>query len=261
MIIATILVLAVAGLLVGLLLVFANETFSVEVDPKAEAIREHLPGNNCGACGQAGCDAMAEAIARGEAPVNGCPVGGAAVAAKISAVMGVDADAMEKKVAFVKCAGTCQVTKLHSNYVGIESCEAVAGMPGKGIKSCQFGCLGYGSCVKACQFGAIRIVDGVAKVDRTKCVACGKCVAACPQNIIELIPDKSKCAVECSSRERGLVVKKQCDVGCIGCQLCVRNCEHDAIHVTDNLAKIDYEKCVGCGKCAEKCPVKIIKMR
>ncbi len=259
--IATILVLAVIGLLVGILLVSANETFAVETDPKAVAVRECLPGNNCGACGHAGCDALSEAIAKGEAPVNACPVGGAAVADKVSAVMGVSADAMEKKVAFVKCAGTCQVTKLHSNYVGIESCEAVAGMPGKGIKSCQFGCLGYGSCVKVCQFDAIHIVDGVAKVDRSKCVSCGKCVAACPQRIIELVPDRCPVAVQCSSVERGPVVKQQCDVGCIGCMLCVKNCEHDAIHVANNLAKIDYEKCVGCGKCAEKCPVKIIRMR
>jgi len=31
--------------------------------------------------------------------------------------------------------------------------------------------------------------------------------------------------------------------------------------VEDNLAKIDYSKCTGCGKCAEKCPQKIIVAR
>ncbi len=261
MILATIIVLAVVGLLIGMLLVFADETFAVEVDPKEQAVRACLPGNNCGACGFAGCDAMAAAIAKGDAPVNGCPVGGAAVAARVSQVMGVNADALEKKVAFVKCAGTCDKVKLHSNYVGIESCEAVASIPGKGIKSCQFGCLGYGSCVKACQFDAIHVEDGVAKVDRSKCVACGKCVEACPQHIIELVPDKSKFAVQCSSREKGPTVRKQCEAGCIGCMMCTRVCEHDAIHVDGNLAKIDYEKCVGCGKCAEKCPAKVIRRR
>ena len=261
MILATVIVLAVVGLLVGLLLVFANDAFAVEVDPKEIEVRACLPGNNCGACGQAGCDAMAAAIVRGEAPVNSCPVGGAACAEKIGAVMGVSADAAEKKVAFVKCAGTCDKVKLHSNYVGIESCEAVAGLPGKGIKSCQFGCLGYGSCVKACDFDAIHIVNGVAQVDRSKCVACGKCVASCPQKIIELVPDKSVYAVQCSTREKGPVVKKQCDAGCIGCSLCVRTCQHDAIHVEANLAKIDYSKCTGCGDCAKKCPAKIIRMR
>jgi Na+-translocating ferredoxin:NAD+ oxidoreductase RNF subunit RnfB len=260
MILATVIVLAVVGLLVGLMLVFANETFAVETDPRETAVRECLPGNNCGACGQAGCDAMAAAIVRGDAPVNGCPVGGAAVAERVSAVMGISADAVEKRVAFVKCAGTCDKVTLHSNYVGIESCEAVAGLPGKGIKSCQFGCLGYGSCVKACQFDAIHVVDGVAQVDRSKCVACGKCVAACPQNIIELIPEQNRCAVQCSSREKGPVVRNQCDAGCIGCMLCTRVCQHDAVHVDGSLARIDYGKCVGCGKCAEKCPSKVIRM-
>ena len=42
----------------------------VAVDEKAIAVRECLPGNNCGACGYAGCDAVAAAIAAGEAPVN-----------------------------------------------------------------------------------------------------------------------------------------------------------------------------------------------
>ena len=34
--------------------------------------------------------------------------------------------------------------------------------------------------------------------------------------------------------------------------------EGKAIHVNDNLAKIDYSKCISCGKCVEVCPRKII---
>ena len=41
-------------------------------------------------------------------------------------------------------------------------------------------------------------------------------------------------------------------------QMCTRVCEADAITVENNIAKIDYSKCTGCGKCAEKCPAKII---
>ena len=40
--------------------------------------------------------------------------------------------------------------------------------------------------------------------------------------------------------------------------ICVKNCEDDAISVVDNIAHIDYNKCTNCGKCAEKCPVKVI---
>lgn len=63
------------GLLLGLFLGLAGKKFAVEIDEKEQQVREQLPGNNCGGCGYAGCDAMAKAIANGEAPVNGCPVG------------------------------------------------------------------------------------------------------------------------------------------------------------------------------------------
>jgi Fe-S-cluster-containing hydrogenase component 2 len=36
---------------------------------------------------------------------------------------------------------------------------------------------------------------------------------------------------------------------------CTKVCEYDAIHVTNFLAKIDNDKCVGCGVCADNCPV------
>ena len=79
-IIVTTLVIAVIGIAVGYGLVYTGKKFYVEVDEREAAVRECLPGNNCGACGYAGCDAMAAAIVSGEAPANGCPVGGAPVA-------------------------------------------------------------------------------------------------------------------------------------------------------------------------------------
>ncbi|MBQ7282028.1 MAG: ferredoxin, partial [Spirochaetales bacterium] len=69
-------VITVVGLIVGIALVYTGKKFYVEIDERESAVRECLPGNNCGACGYAGCDAMAAAIAKGEAPANGCPVGG-----------------------------------------------------------------------------------------------------------------------------------------------------------------------------------------
>ena len=59
-------VVAVIGLIVGLGLGLFGEKFKVEVDEKEMAVREELPGNNCGGCGYAGCDALAKAIAAGE---------------------------------------------------------------------------------------------------------------------------------------------------------------------------------------------------
>lgn len=40
---------------------------------------------------------------------------------------------------------------------------------------------------------------------------------------------------------------------CIGCRICEKGCAHDAIHVIDKKAQIDYNKCVGCGQCIAIC--------
>ena len=71
------------GLFIGVFLGLAGKKFAVEVDEREEAILGVLPGNNCGGCGYAGCSGLAAAIAKGEAEVGSCPVGGAPVAAKI----------------------------------------------------------------------------------------------------------------------------------------------------------------------------------
>ena len=246
------------GLLIAILLGIASEKFKVPVDEKEVAIRAELPGNNCGGCGYAGCDGLAKAIANGEAPVNGCPVGGAAAAEKISAIMGVEAGEFVKKVAFVKCAGTCEKASDKYQYSGVQSCIEAMNVPGAGPKGCEFGCMGFGSCVKACPFDAIHVVDGIAVVDKEACKACGKCVAVCPKHLIEIVPYNQKHLVKCNSQDKGKAVMQACTAGCIGCKMCTRVCEADAITVENNIAKIDYSKCTGCGKCAEKCPAKII---
>ena len=257
-IIAAAVVVGLVGIILGFFLGVSGEKFKVEVDPREEAIGEVLPGNNCGGCGYAGCSGLAAAIAKGEAPVNGCPVGGAPVAAKIGEIMGVEAEEGVKMVAFVKCAGTCE--KANSDYVysGTRNCATMMFVPNGGPKTCNYGCLGYGTCVAACPFDAIAIVDGVAVVDKEQCKACGKCIAACPKNLIEFIPYDAKHVVQCSSNDKGKDVMKACSVGCIGCMLCQKNCPEGAITVTNSVAHIDQTKCTGCGICVEKCPKKII---
>ncbi len=256
-IIITVILLGVIGLVIGILLVILGNVFAVEVDEKAVAVRACLPGNNCGACGYAGCDAAAAAVAAGTAPSGVCPVGGQKAADAIAAIVGGDASLGEKKVAFVRCAGTCDKVKTRGNLVEADSCSSAAAV-GVSDKMCAQGCLGFGTCTEVCQFDAIRLVGGIAKVDREKCVACGMCAAACPQHLITLIPVSTAYQVQCSNREKFAVLKNQCDAGCRGCGLCVKQCPKGAISMQGNVAAIDPALCEGCGLCAEKCPAKII---
>ena len=249
------------GLFLGLFLGVAANLFKVEVDEKEEAVLGALPGNNCGGCGFPGCSGLAAAIAKGEAPVNACPVGGETVGKVIAEIMGVEAGESVRMTAFVKCAGTCDKTTQNYEYSGVQDCAMVKFVPDGGAKSCSHGCLGYGNCVKACPFGAISIQNGIAVIDKEKCKACGKCIATCPKNLIELIPYDAKQAVACNSKDKGTDVRVACKTGCIGCMICTKQCETGAITVENNVAKIDYSKCNGCGKCAEKCPQKIIVTR
>lgn len=251
-------VIGAVGILAAVLLGIASEKFKVEVDEKEVAVREALPGNNCGGCGFPGCDGLAAAIAKGEARPDACPVGGPEVANAIAAIVGGEVSAV-KQVAFVKCAGNCDKAKDSYEYVGPQDCKIASNAPGAGPKACSYGCMGYGSCVKACQFGAISIVDGIAVVDKDMCKSCGMCVAACPRNIIEMIPFKAGAKVQCNSKDFGKDVKSACSVGCIGCGICAKNCPEGAIVVENFLAKVDYSKCTGCGTCKEKCPVKVIE--
>ena len=240
-------VLGIMGAVFGALLAFAAKIFHVEVDPKQEAVRECLAGANCGGCGYPGCDGYAAAVAAGQAPVNCCVAGGQEAADKIAAIMGVS-------------AGAEGVAVKRFNYKGPQDCQAAMLFGGKSNKECRFACIGLGNCAKACKFGAMHIVNGVAKVDRDKCVGCMACAEACPKKIIEKVPYKQAVLVGCRNQDKGAVTRKICDVGCIGCMKCQRECPAEAIKIENFVSTIDYDKCVGCGHCAEICPRGIINL-
>ena len=249
-----VLLVAVIGFVFAGLLVFASKVFHVAVDERVTKVRECLPGANCGGCGFAGCDDYASNLVGDESiPCTKCSPGGAAVAAQIAEILGRSAGAAEPQIAQVMCNGTCDARRTVLEWQGMESCKGAKGWFSS-PNACMYGCIGLGDCVKACQFDAIGIVDGVAKVNRENCVACGACVGTCPQKVVKLVPKKSQVHVLCSSTDKGGVARKNCDNACIGCMKCMKACNFDAIHVEDNLARIDYDKCKSCGMCAAVCP-------
>ena len=253
-----VLILSGIGIICAAILTVSSIFFAVKEDEKALAIRDCLPGANCGACGYSGCDGYAKALSEGSTDkTNLCVPGGDSTAKEIASVLGVEAEDVVERVAYVACNGTCDVVAKKYEYVGQKTCRT-ANLSYSGDRACIYACLGYGDCAAVCPQDAIAIENGVARVDPKKCIGCGICTRTCPNNIIHLINDTSRVVVECSNHDKGGLTRKYCTNGCIGCGKCEKNCPEGAIKVIDNLASIDYTKCTGCGKCASVCPVHCI---
>lgn len=248
------------GIAFSVILFFAFKQFHVEVDPKEALILGVLPGTNCGACGFAGCQGLAEAITHGKAEANGCIAGGTDTAKKVAEVLGIkiDENEIQTKIAFVACRAGITQAKKNFKYNGLDHCEG-ASILFTGDKACIYGCLGLGSCVKVCPFDAIKInKDGLAVIDPKKCKFCKKCIKVCPRQIIKEVPRTQNILVACNNKDKGKRAKEVCSMACIACKICEKNCPEKAIVVTDNLAVIDYDKCKMHAICFEKCPQKSI---
>ena len=266
-ILIAVIVLGAIGLIAALVLYFTSKKFAVKEDPRIGQVNEVLPGANCGGCGFPGCGGMASACVKaadaGSLEGLNCPVGGQPVMEKVAAILGMKVEASAPKLAVVRCNGTCENRPRTVIYDGVKSCR-IANTTCMGETACAYGCLGCGDCVNACQFDAIKMNEetGLPEVDSTKCTACGACAKACPRYIIEIRvvkgAKKMGVVVECMNKDKGAVAMKACKAACIGCQKCVKVCAFDAVHVENNLAYIDPEKCRNCRKCEQECPKKAI---
>lgn len=249
-------IIAAIAIIFALLIVLVSKLCFVKEDEKAAAIAENLAGANCGGCGFAGCQDFAKALAEGKADISMCGPTSNEGKAKIAEILGVPFTASPAVYAVVRCAGGNK-SKNKYEYIGNEGCTAqIRFMNGK--KCCPEGCLGEGTCTTVCPDNAVKLIDGVAHVDKALCEACGLCVKSCPKNLIEFIPKTASVYVACSTKCRGKETMANCPIGCIGCGLCAKNCPENAITMVNNLPVIDYDKCNGCKTCVSKCPRKCI---
>ena len=256
-ILSAVLVLGGLGGLCGLVLAGASKVFSIQTDPRLDDILNALPGTNCGACDYILCASMAQALLDGNAEVTACPVGGEALSTTLSELLDMGTQKGPRQTALVRCSGGVRAQKKFE-YAGMNDCVAAMKLGSGGPMACQYGCIGLGTCVTACPFDAIAVIDGVAAIDHDRCTGCLECVKSCPKHIIAPVPYYADIVVACSSVEKANTLRQVCGIGCLGCRICERACPHGAIQISDNLAVIDYERCTGCGDCAEKCPRKLI---
>ena len=259
-IILTVALVAVIGLVGSIILVIASRAFAVQEDERLPEVVAILPGANCGSCGYPGCEGYAKAMLDG-APVNACGPGGAAVAAKLGAYLGVDAGETTVKRAIVACRGAKDrkpLTVDRANYEGARSCRIFAQM-GHLSDACTNGCIGFGDCVEACPYNAISLNENdVAVVDPAICVGCGLCTTICPRHLISLQEKGHQDRVSfvlCRSTLVGKKAKEACANTCLGCKKCEKVCPTGAVKVENNVAHVDVSECVGCGACREACPV------
>ncbi|MEW6109255.1 MAG: RnfABCDGE type electron transport complex subunit B [Nitrospirota bacterium] len=255
----TLIFLAGLGATFGIGLAIAAKRFAVQIDPRVEKVKDVLAHAHCGACGYAGCEQYAEAVVKNpDVPPNLCTPAGAKGAEAVALITGKKAEIKEPEFARIMCQGSNSKSRRRMKYEGVIDCRAAV-LAGGGDKACTYGCLGYGTCARVCPFGAITMSDdGLPVVDIKKCTGCRKCEQACPKKVIEVLPASKMVLVSCHSKDKGGDTKKKCDIGCIGCGICVKVCPFDSPSVLHSLSRIDLNKCRVCGLCVAKCPTKAI---
>lgn len=151
------------ALFFGGLIVWVAKKFKVEGNPIVEQINAILPQTQCGQCNYPGCKPYAEAIAKGDAPINQCPPGGEEGIKKLAELLDVEV--------------------LELNPENGEVSEDTV------VVIIEEDCIGCTKCIQVCPVDAI---VGAAKlmhtVIATECTGCDLCIPACPVDCIEVVP-------------------------------------------------------------------------
>ncbi len=241
-IVVSVLILGGVGLAFGILIALANQKLKVWEDPRIDAVTELLPGTNCGACGQAGCRAFAEALVAAKVQPATCTVMGPGDIEDVANYLGVEAGEADKRVARLLCAGGSDVAIQQAEYRGLQTCKAAVAVSGGG-KGCKWGCLGLADCERVCDFDAIYMNDAALPVViPDKCTACGDCVEACPLDLFVIMPLEQKLIVQCKNLVDGDEAEEACKVACTACGRCAADAAPGLIEMVNGLAVIDYSK-------------------
>jgi electron transport complex protein RnfB len=252
------------GLFFAFVLFIADKKLSVEEDPKIEKIEKTLAGLNCGACGYPSCRVAAEKIAKGEANVDVCLLGGENTANEIAKIIGKEfKKKAHRNIAIVHCGVDSVTRQMSAAYKGIKTCIA-ANLIMQGGIACKYGCLGLGDCATICPVDAIAMKNNSPVIDAEKCIGCGACLKACPRNIISLRSyslGERIVEVACNNIEPGKQVRAVCKIGCIACGICQKLSE-GVFEINNNLSRVNLqkakEKATDWDTIIQKCPTHCI---
>jgi electron transport complex protein RnfB len=157
---ALLVVIASAGLFALRVRAAAAKMDSATLADRIDAL---LPQTQCTRCGYPACRPYAEAIARGEAPINRCPPGGSAGIRALSALTGQPVQPLDPE-----CGGE---------------------MPPRIAFIDEDACIGCTKCIQACPTDAI---VGASKLMHTVipdlCTGCELCIPPCPVDCIAMLP-------------------------------------------------------------------------
>lgn len=230
------------GVLLGAAIALVNRTFWVWEDPRIDGTEELLPGTNCGACGEPGCRAFAEAVVSGRKTPAECTNMSADEREDVASYLGTDVGHAEKRLARLLCAGGSDVAPREADYSGAVSCQAAVAVTGGG-KACPWGCIGLGDCAVACDYDAIRMSDvDLPVVDPELCTACEDCVVACPLDLFVVWPESRRLIVQCRSLMEGEAATDLCAVACDACGKCSVDARDGLIEMKNGLPVIDYSR-------------------
>jgi electron transport complex protein RnfB len=258
-VVASVALLGSLGLLFGTLIALATKKLWVWEDPRIDEVAGMLPGNNCGACGQAGCRAFAENVIAGTIVPAQCTVMSGDGVKAVATYLGIDAGTANRRVARLLCGGGSDLSVRNAEYRGLQTCAAAAAVAGGG-KGCAWACLGLADCERSCSFDAIFMNDrDLPVVIPSLCTACGDCVEACPRDLFTLMAVEQKLIVQCRSLLEGSAAEALCAAACNGCGRCALDAAPGLIQITSGLAVIDYSKnALATPAATRRCPTNAI---